>query len=84
MSSSALHFFEMWVESENHKEQSAVENEIYDKETGEIKALVGAKIYHDISDNVLNLACEAECAGFENGFRYGILFMNSVLKGDMI
>ena len=47
----------------------------------EILKAVGEKASYSISDNVTDLACEAEIAGFESGLRYGIMFMSGMLKG---
>lgn len=38
-------------------------------------------MFEEIEDNVINFVYEAEFAGFENGLRYGIMFMNGMLKG---
>lgn len=74
-------FYEMWVESAEYNTQSAVENEKYSKCKANILKAIGEKASYDISDNITDLACEAEIAGFENGLRYGIMFMSGMLKG---
>ncbi|WP_279086647.1 hypothetical protein [Bacteroides acidifaciens] len=77
-------FYEMWVESAEYNTQSAVENEKYAKCKAEILKAVGEKASYSISDNVTDLACEAEIAGFESGLRYGIMFMSGMLKGGVV
>ena len=74
-------FYEMWVNSADYNTQSAVENEKYAKCKADILKVVGEKASYDISDNVTDLACEAEIAGFESGLQYGIMFMSGMLKG---
>ncbi len=76
-------FYEKWTESEEYKIESAVDNHLYDKYTAEICEVIGKKAFHDISDSVVNLSCEAESIGFAAGFRHGILFMAGVLKGGV-
>lgn len=74
-------FYERWSESAEYMSQSALENEIYDECVARISEVIGKETLHDISDDIVNLANEAECEGFSNGFRYGIMFMTGVLKG---
>ena len=76
-------FYEKWTESEEYKIESAVDNHLYDEYTAEICEVIGKKAFHDISDSVVNLSCEAESIGFAAGFRHGILFMAGVLKGGV-
>lgn len=71
----------LWVNSEDYRKNSALENECYEKTKEKAKGIVGESVYNKISDEVLGLACEAELAGFDNGFRYGIMFMTGMLKG---
>lgn len=73
--------FELWVNSEEYKKNSALENECYERNKKGLKSAVGESIYNEISDNIMDLAYDAEMAGFDSGFRYGIMFMNGVLKG---
>ncbi len=74
-------FYEMWSSSAEYNTQSAVENEKYSKCKADIIKVIGEKASYDISDNITDLACEAEIAGFESGLRYGIMFMSGILKG---
>lgn len=73
--------YDSWVNSENYRNDSSLENENYKKAKEIMKGIVGETTYNKISDEVLGLACDAEIAGFDNGFRYGIMFMNGMLKG---
>lgn len=73
-----------WVKSESYYAQSALENGAYEKCTEKMKEIVGEKEYDRISDSVGDLACEAEIAGFNSGFRYGVLFMSGMLKGGAL
>ena len=58
-----------------------MENECYERNKKRVKRTVGEDIYDKISDDIIDLAYDAEMAGFDNGFRYGIMFMNGILKG---
>lgn len=74
-------FYTKWCESENYKEQSCAENDIYDTHVDEIRCIIGKPAYHNISDGISGLAVEAEYAGFEAGLKYGLLFMQGAQKG---
>lgn len=73
--------YDLWINSENYQKNSALENECYEKRAEKIKNIVGKNMYREIGDDVIGLACDAESAGFNYGFRYGIMFMNGILKG---
>lgn len=77
-------FYEMWVSSDAYRTQSAVENEGYAKRKAEIKKAIGEEAAYKISDDITDIACEAEIAGFENGLRYGIMFMSGMQKGGAV
>ena len=76
-------FYDTWVGSGNYSTQSAVESEKYSRYRMKIEETIEEKVLHDISDDITNIACEAEIAGFENGVRYGIMFMSGMLKGGV-
>lgn len=73
--------YDLWVNSEDYCKDSVLENECYGKTKEKVKGIIGESVYNKISDEVLGLACDAEIAGFDNGFRYGIMFMTGMLKG---
>lgn len=77
-------FYQQWSDSDEYEVQSALENDKYDKCMNEIKAVIGEKECRDISDSIVDLACEAECAGFIQGLRYGIMFINNMVKGQEV
>ncbi len=70
-----------WCESEVYKEQSSLENDVYDSYNTQIKAVIGEDACYNVSDYVVDLASEAEYAGFEAGLRYGLLFMQGAQEG---
>lgn len=76
--------FTAWTEEENYSRSSAVENEIYKEHTNRIKDATKGMLYSKIQDDIDHLACAAEYAGFENGLRYGIMFMSGMLKGGAV
>lgn len=76
--------FEQWVESENYRTQSVLENGAYSKCASKIKDAVGKEEYNRISDDVGELACDAEISGFNSGFQYGVMFMSGLLKGGVV
>ena len=73
--------YDLWVNSEDYCKNSALENENYEKAKGIVKGIIGEDTYKKISDEVLGLAYNAEVSGFDNGFRYGVMFMSGMLKG---
>lgn len=77
-------FYVKWNESNGYKEQSSLENEIWDMRSEEIRRITGEEVYHNLSDEIVNLACEAEYAGFEAGLRYGVMFMQGVQEGGAV
>lgn len=76
--------FEKWVESGSYRKQSVLENGTYKKCTEKMKTAVSKAEYDRISDDVGDLACEAEIAGFNSGFQYGVMFMSGLLKGGVV
>lgn len=76
--------YDLWVNSEDYRKDSALENGCYVKTKEEAEGIVGKSAYNKICDEVIGLACNAEIAGFGNGFRYGIMFMTGMLKGGEI
>lgn len=79
-----MKLYQMWVDSKEYYKESSLENEIYNECTGKIKNVVGESLYHEISDSVTDLACEAEMSAFEIGLRYGILFITDMMKGGVV
>ena len=77
-------FYTKWCESEDYKEQSSLENDVYDRYIRKIKAVIGEDEYYNVSDYVTSLACESEYAGFEAGLKYGILFVQGMQKGGVV
>ena len=77
-------FYTMWTESKEYISQSAMENEKRTKCETQVIGAIGDQAYYDIGDNIMDLVCEAEFAGFENGLRYGIMFMNEIFKGNAL
>ncbi len=73
--------YDIWSESSDYAAASSLENGTYEKYDDEIRKIIGEEACHSISDSLLHLACETEYAGFEAGFRYGVLFMSDMLKG---
>lgn len=73
--------YDLWVESEEYGKSSALENERYKESTENVKGVVGDDAYHKITDDIARLGCYAEIAGFDAGFRYGIMFMSGMLGG---
>lgn len=71
--------YNLWTESEKYKDQSALENGTYDQQREEIIKVVGKEADHEICDFYTDAACESERAGFESGFRYGMLFASGML-----
>lgn len=74
----------MWVESEEYSDQSSLENSIYNIYREEIKTVVGKNVHYRIEDAAMNLVCTAERAGFENGLRYGVMFVINMLIGGTV
>lgn len=72
-----------WSDTNEYRSQSAAENNVYDKHTKEIQDAIGEKACYDISDYLMDIACDAEISGFEHGFRYGVMFMSGILKGQV-
>lgn len=70
----------MWSESQEYTGQSEMENEC----EARIVGVVGEQAYNDICDDITKLACRSEYAGFENGLRYGVMFMNEILQGGPV
>lgn len=73
--------FKDWISSPEYTTESYLENGGFVKHEDIIKGAIGDKSYHDVSDQIVSLACESEEAGFQNGFRYGIAFLHDMLKG---
>lgn len=73
--------YDLWTKSEDYCKDSALENEHYEKTAENTKDVVGESAFRKISDDIINLAYNAEVSGFDNGFRYGIMFMSGILKG---
>lgn len=73
--------FNEWLDSQGYITESYLENGGLVKHEDIIKGAIGSKEYYDISDQIVDLACNAEEAGFQNGFRYGVAFMHDILKG---
>ena len=71
--------FEQWAESENYHRKSALENGTYKKYIERMGEVIGEREYTRISDDITYLACEAEIAGFNSGFLYGVMFMSDML-----
>ncbi len=72
--------YDLWVSSEEYK-NSALESEQREICESKVSEVVGESVYNKISDEIIGLACDAEIAGFDSGFRYGIMFMTGMLKG---
>lgn len=72
--------YDLWVGSGEYK-NSALESEQYEICKNKVLEVVGESVYRKISDEIIGLACDAEIAGFNSGFRYGIMFMTGMLKG---
>ena len=72
--------FEQWVESENYCRQSVLENGTYKKNREKMKKVIDKKEYSRINDDITYLACEAEIAGFNSGFLYGVMLMSDMWK----
>ncbi len=73
--------FNIWVEDGDYKQQSVLENGAYRKVLEKLQPILNREDYNRISDDVGNLAYESEIAGFNRGFRYGVMFMRGLLKG---
>ena len=71
--------YEAWSDADEYCKQSAIESVIYTNHVKKIAGVIGEKFRHDISDYLTDIACDAEYAGFEYGFRYGVMFMSSIL-----
>lgn len=84
MSESMWLFYEKWTETDEYRQQSAVENASKINCKNKSIKSISEEQYEDIEDNILSLANEAEQSGFSNGFRFGVLFMNEILKGGAL
>ncbi len=76
--------YELWTNSENYFKDSPLENEEYEEHVKKVTDVVGEKTYNKITDDILTLAGSAEMTGFNNGFRYGVMFMSGILKGSAV
>lgn len=72
--------YKRWSKSAEYEKISAVENEIFEKYSTEIANAVGNALFNKIFYSVENLATASEYCGFENGFKYGMVFMLSMMK----
>lgn len=75
--------YEAWTETKGYWKESAVENKSYKDYRASIEAILGEDAYKKSSDEIVSFACEAEEAGFQQGFRYGVMFMSGILKGQV-
>lgn len=75
--------FNIWAETEDYKRQSVLENGEYSKVLEKLHPILSREDYSRTSDDVGNLAYESEIAGFNSGFRYGVMFMSGLLKGGI-
>lgn len=84
MSESMYMFYEKWVETEEYRQQSAIENDVCRDFEKKVEKVMGKELFENVEDDIIGLAEKAEQSGFSNGFRFGVLFMNEMLKGGVM
>lgn len=77
-------FYDKWTETNGYWKESSVENDFFKKCKENIIEEIGAEAYGKASDEIRNYACGSEISGFEYGFRYGVMFMSSIINGGMM
>lgn len=73
--------YESWIESNEYSIQSALESKVLKTEEENLIGFVGKDNIHDALDYICHIGYISERAGFEHGFRRGILFMMGIMKG---
>lgn len=73
--------YEAWIDSDEYSIQSALESNVLKTEEKNLIDFVGKENHIDASDYICHIGYISERAGFEQGFRRGILFMMGIMKG---
>lgn len=75
--------YESWIDSDEYSIQSALESKVLKTEEKNLIGFVREDNIRDASDYICHISYISERAGFEQGFRRGILFIMDMMKGGV-